>query len=288
MEHFSFGHRLALVVTFLLFAGTSCYTPKKVSSTFHQHNFLLEIERALKAEFEAVLDDSLTDLSIDVILLLAEYIDIQQYRNTKSIANPGGLNSTRHEFFLLVDNLFMGSVLNKYELIVASAKCLSMDYVDNVGCTLLSNAIQNLSAPKRMPSQFRPDWPEWRPVGVIPENWAEDNTKWSYLSINTDRIDAQMDYLYVKLLRGWYSEDFINSDGWYIPGKCKGFISDGNPANDHENKEFLPRVQVGFLLAKNLVVTTKIDKIWEWKAPHIIAWVYKPLSLSPKSSDPCK
>ena len=275
----------------LLFAGTSCSTSKKVTPSFHQHNFLLEIDRALKAEFEAVLDDSLTDLSIDVNLLLAEYIDTKQYRNTKNIANPGGLNGTLHEFFLLVDNLplnNMGSVLNKYELIVASARCLSMDYVDNLGCTLLSNAIQNLSVPKRMPSQFRPDWPEWRPVGVIPENWAEDKTKWSYLSIKTDRISAQMDYLYVKLLRGWYSEDFINSDGWYIPGKCKGFISDGNPANDHENKEFLSRVPVGFLLAKNLVVSTKIDKVWKRKAPHIIAWVYKPLSLSPKSSGPCK
>jgi hypothetical protein len=284
-------HRLALIVLFLFLAGISSCAPKKISPGLDQESSLFEIDQALKAEFEAVLNESATDLSIEVILLLAPHIDTRLYRNTKNIANPGGLNSTLHEFFLLVDNLFpnnMGSVLSRYEHIVASANCITLDYVDSLGCNLLINAKQNLNAPKRHPNLFRRDWPEWRVVGAVPENWAEDQTLWSYLNINNDRIDAKMDYLYVKLLRPWYSEGFINSDGWYISDRCKGFISDGNPENDKENKEFLSRMPLGFVLAKNLVVSDKNRKVWDRRAPHIIAWIYKPLTLSPKYPDPCK
>jgi len=233
-------------------------------------------------------------LNVEVSLFFASSIDLEQFRNAKSIVNPDGLSGTRHEFFIAFDGMFPlaggHSVLTAYETIVNTAKCIEGAQTFP-GCILHVRALEMLNTPRFEPSLFRSSWPEWRPIDVNPEDWAENKTLWKPLTIKIGKSILTTEYIYINLLRGWFSENFLVSSSWYIPGLCRGQISDGDSSNDTINNEIqgnelLPRIPTGLILTRKLVITDGDKVKLNLNTTHLSGWTYKKTPISPKYSDP--
>ena len=259
---------------------------------------LAAIDTQLGAGLERLLAKHLPGASVEPLLAFALPIDTAQFRNTFNITHPAtGLQSTRQEFFLLVDApspLDTGrSVLRTYETIVAAARCVPGQALQP-GCALLDEASAVLQLPKVPVSVYRQGWPDWRPVGAIPENWADDETPWQPLRLAAPPFVIEGEYLYVQLQRGWLSLEFLASDGWYVGGACRGFISDGDPTNDRRPstvdapREWLPRLPGGILLTRQLSVREGPREVLRRPAVYLHGWVHLHLPLSPRASDPCR
>jgi hypothetical protein len=179
------------------------------------------------------------------------------------------------------------SVMRTYETVVESATC-ERGKISDPGCILLRKAGADLATGKLEPSMFRQGWPGWRPLGANPETWAEDETEWTTLTIRSDEFTVETEYLYVKLTRGWLSEDFLGSSGWYINGECRGFVSDGDLGNDGTSDEFFPRMPVGLLFTRKLEIRRNNESFFKLTPTYLSGWVHKSIPLSPKQSDPCK
>lgn len=277
-----------LLVSILALGTISCVDAAPRRTTPDKE--LRKIDEVLSQWIRSYLSEK--DLIFETKLWFAQYIDTDQYRNTRNVTNPGGLQAPRHEFFILTDSPFPidhnRSVLRAYETIVKSANCLSNEFNDDPGCILLRDAKDDLRLPSMPASQFRQGWPDWRPVGANPENWGEKTTTWTPLKLQSDGLEVETEYLYVKLSRGWFSEDFLKSSGWYISGQCGGWISDGNPDNNAQNRdaEFLPQIPVGILLTRKLTITLNGMEIFGLAHTHLSGWVLRAVPLSPQIGDP--
>jgi len=247
----------------------------------------------LSAGIDALIQEHDAGVGADVHLTFPLYVDTQQFRNTLNVANAvTGLDSTRHEFFLLTDPLKPvagdSSVLRRYEAIVASARCQSDPNESRPGCVLLTRARDDLNTAAQPPSQFRQGWPDWRPTGANPENWAEDTTIWTPLTVENELFQLTTEYLYIRLSRGWLSDEFLITHGWFVPGECAGYISDGNHFNNRNDKEFLPQYPVGVILVRNLSLNSQGQEVFALSSTYLAGWVNKYLPLTPIYSDPCK
>lgn len=252
-----------------------------------------QFAKKLTADF--FLAKELSDQIVDISFLLAPSIDINQFRNAKSIVNPSGTKSAKHEFFIAFDGIFplksSRSLLSTYESLIDAAIC---NEGNRLACLLLNNAKSRLAELKIPATLFRQGWPEWRAIDANPIDWADDDQFWEKIAITERTYTLTTDYLYINLQRGWLVEDVFMSNGWYIPQLCRGEISDGDPLNDnnkgsHEG-ELLPRIPTGIILTKNLTIQGNDGEnlVLDLKAVHLSGVAYNSLPISPAHSDPCE
>jgi len=202
-----------------------------------------------------------------------------------------------HDLFLLSDGVDAASptrsVLRAYQAVIQSARCLPWAGRAPVGCRLLEGAKQLYeSTPDRAPPYARPDFPAWKIVTAAPQAWASPDISWSSAALDVEDYRITMENLFVTLHRPWMSDAFLLADDWYLVGACKGAVSDGEHDNDADRRELLPQVPVGMLLARNFRLTSAQDStqapFLEWRAPRLIAWVYRRQPIAPLHSDPCR
>ena len=134
----------------------------------------------------------------------------------------------------------------------------------------------------------------WKTVTAEPQLRDWPDASWASATLAFERYQVTMEHLFVRLQRPWLADEFLAADGWYLAGACKGAVSDG----DHDNnmspreRELLPQVPIGILFARNFRLAASDDAsqvpFLAWRAPRLLAWVYRFQPLSPLHSDPCR
>ncbi|QHS31590.1 hypothetical protein [Piscirickettsia salmonis] len=270
---------------------TSCALkqPSQTPSVTYQH--IEKFSKILATDFQSAIDFKSPSLNVAVSLLLAPTLDIKQFRNARSISNPNGLNAASHDFFITFDGLFPlagnRSLFRTYKAIVAAAKCVH-GKENYPGCIFLRQTVKYLSeTPKRNPSLFRQGWPDWLPIDANPIHWADNSTQWIPLTITIGKASLTTKYLYVNLIRPWFSEEFITSHDWYIPGHCRGFISSGRlNEGTIPSHELLPIVPTGLIITKDLLIKENGITKFSLISTHLSGWVYKKLPTIPQDAEP--
>jgi hypothetical protein len=151
---------------------------------------------------------------------------------------------------------------------------------------LLLQARDRLSAPPLISNATWPDGPAWRPVAASPSGWAAPATPWQPVTIQRGGSTLRAEILFVKLDRPWLLEDFLGQPGWYVQGQCAGTVSDGDPANDANGLELLPRIPIALLLTRHLVISEAAGRRFTLGKVHVVGRVFRVLPLSPLDADP--
>jgi len=247
---------------------------------------LLAIDRRLAEELAAMLGPA--DPSFATVVALPFADDIEDMAEPGDGADSSGL----HQLFLLSDRVDENnpnrSVLRAYQAVTESARCLPWLGDAPVGCRLLEDAKLRLAGtPDRAPPYSRPDFPSWKVV--LPQPWPPDAAAWTDVEFDVAQHRLRTQLMFVTLHRPWMSEEFLVAGGWYLVGACKASVS--GSSRDDGQRDLLPQIAIGLILARNLSLSRGAETgppSIAWRAPRVIARLYRRLPASPLQSDPCR